>query len=375
MRALRGSCHTSAMPPRFALLRTPDRVAAESWLAAKTPDEVLAWPGLWLAAWNDSGTALMHTADGRAAGTLVGALANDRATARVLDTRGLTIALHDHRGLAVDTVALSGPEGLGRLRWQGSLAVAHLAQRMVLVARDPMGVGGLVIGRWADGEIVASDPGLLDGRCSPVPGGLVGLATVKGIAWQEARLHAEARPWLRDVPDELRRADAAQIEAGLLVRIGEAAQSLARGLGGLTGENPTDAAGRWLVERMPAARGEDAEASSAYEETASWHGHWTLTGVDSLLGVLPAPPPDWQRAIADVVLPQPEPPEPIAGVPEPDRQQRIWRATWLADHLLSRDRIAALARGQTLVAPHLDVAVLAWLGATPASLRPKLRQV
>lgn len=359
------------MPRRFALLRTTDREAAETWLAAQSPDEVLAWPGLWLAAWNDSVTALLHTADGRAAGTLVGALGNDLATAQILATRGLTIALHDHRALAVNTVALGGPESLGRLRWQGSLAVAHLAQRTVLVARDPMGVGGLVIGRLAGGEIVASDPGLLDGRWAPVPGGWLGLATAKGFVWQETRLHAEARPWLREVPEALRRADAAQIEAELLVRIGEAAESMARGLGGLACATPVDAAQRWLIERMPAVRRGLTEATLAPGDFAPSRGLWTLTGVDSMLGLLPAPPLDWQGQVGEIALPRAEPPEPLAGVAEPDRQQRIWRSTWLADGLLGQDRTAASARGQTLVAPHLDVAALAWLGAAPPLLRPK----
>jgi hypothetical protein len=343
------------MVRRFALLRTPDRELAEAWLQKRGPDEVLAWPGLWLAAWG----GLERTEDGRAAGTLAGALSDDLDVARTLKIRGLTIDPADHRRLAVTTVAWEGPEALGRLRWQGSLAVAHLAQRTVLIARDVMGVGGLTIGRLGqDGEVVASEAGLVDEPRRSVPGALWSLWTASGITWHQARLHSEARPWLREVPTELRHADAAHIEEGLIARIQAVAQSLERGLGGLTRERPTEPCGRWLVERLG-------------HVDAGELGLWSLAGVESLFGRLAGPPEGWNQGPALVKWPRTEPPEPIEGVPEPDRTQRIYRDHWLPDRILGQARELAAHQGRVLVAPQFDVAALAWLGAIPPDRRPQ----
>lgn len=342
---------------RFAVLRTSDRERAERWLADRAPDDVIAWPGLWLATWG----GLERTRDGRGVGTLAGALTSDLDVAEALTTRGWTVDREDHRALAVTTVALQGPEGLARLRWQGSLAVAHLAQRAVLVARDVMGVGGLAIARLGpDGEVAVSDPGLLGlGQTSdPVPGTLSSLWTANGISWQKPRLHPDARPWLREVPDALRHANAAEIEAGLVDRIGSAAQALGRGLGGLTLDVPTEPCGHWLAERFAA-------------QVTGGPGWWTLRGAESPFGRLEGPPEGWCAPVAEVKMPATEPPEPIDPVPGTEATQRHLRSLWLPDHVLAPVRAQAVAQRRVLVAPHLDVQALAWLGAVPEALRPR----
>lgn len=342
------------MPPRFAVLCQIDPPAAEAWLALRRPDAVLAFPGLLLATWGE----LYVSGDGRAKGVLAGALANDHELRVRLAARGVALELTDHRALALETLAQSGPAGIGHLRWQGSLACAHLGQRTVLVARDPLGIGGLHVARLAGGEVVASDPALLDGRHWPVPPGLAGVATAAGIAWQGVRLSRQVRPWLRDLPDGLREANADQVLAGLLSRIRSAAEALARGLGGLVREAPRDVAGAWLA----AAISSDSHDGS---------GCWTMSGVDSLLGIAPSPRARWHPAPGGPRFPAWAPAEPIDGVPAADREQRILRATWLADGVLATARAESLAAGRVLVAPHLDAAVLAWHGAVPDCMRPR----
>ena len=102
-------------------------------------------------------------------------------------------------------------------------------------------------------------------------------------------------------------------------------------------------------------------------------GDWTWAGAASLWGGL-AEVAEWPRAGAVADLPTREVPEPTEGQPPDEVQRRLWRATWLPEHDLADARARAEGAGRVLVAPHLDVAVLAWLGALAPALRARLRE-
>lgn len=316
---------------------------------------MLSWQGLTLAWWGMD----LHSSDGRMRGAWCGAMTDDEAPAARLQDRGVPARPDDHGQLAIDEVALAGPEAPAAWRWQGSFAVAHLAQRQVLLGRDPMGVGGL----YASAEGLASDPALLteavpvSSAVVPVPPGVVALVGVAGRRWQRPKLQSAARPWLREVPESLRWATRAEAERGLVERLTAAAAACARGLGGLGRETPVDAAGRWLTTQVLLA------------EQPSAGGYWTLAGAASLWGPW-TEAPEWLAPGSVRDLPEREIPEPTEGLPPDEIHRRRWRATWLPERDLAAARQLAEQHGRVLVAPQLDVGVLAWLGAlAPGLLR------
>lgn len=344
------------MTNRFAVLHACPPAELDAWLAHHRPEHVQAWPGLTLAWWGRD----FCSHDGRMRGAWRGALTDDQPLAERLAERGVPAQLADHGQLAVDEVAMAGPDAPAAWRWQGSLAVAHLAQRRVLAVRDPMGVGDL----HASAVGLASDADLLEGA-APVPPGVVALIGPGQRRWQRLKLQSTARPWLREVPDSVRQACADEALRGVLERVQQAAAACARGLGGLTCAPPTDAAARWWAERV--AWPGDMAAPPA----AAPGGLWTWTGAASLLGV-PTAAETWSPPYAVADLPERDVPEPLDGVTPDEVIRRRWRATWLPEQDLAGDRRTASAQGRVLVAPHLDVAVLAWLGALPKAARPLL---
>lgn len=344
------------MPARFAVLYQLDPTALPAILDRLQPDEFEVRGGLALLTWGER----HETGDGRAVGTLAGVVCNDLVAAERLNRRGLAVLASEHVTLAMATVGQGGPTGLGTLRWQGSLACMHRAQRTVMVARDPLGVGGLWHRRGPQATMLASDPvscaALQEGDpAQQVPAGTLALVSETSVTVLPQRPAEENAAWFRHVPDELRHADAAAIEAGLVQRLQEATAAAARGLDGLVRTAPRDAAETWIAARVPVA------------PSLAPGGLWTLRGCASLFGEAALV----ERGRVSSAWPRPEPPEPTDGVDPADRGQRWLRVTWLADDELAAERATAFAAGQTLVAPHLDPQVLAWLGGAARGLRPR----
>jgi hypothetical protein len=335
---------------RFAVLHAGSPADHDAWQARHQPEHLQAWPGLTLAWWGRD----FCSCDGRMRGAWCGALTDDHALADRLSERGVPALLHDHGQLAIDEVALAGPDAPSAWRWQGSMAVAHVAQRRVLAVRDPMGVGGLHASRIG----LASDAELLD-DAAPVPPGVVAVVAPGQRRWQRLKLQPTARPWLREVPDDLRRTGADEAMQGVLARVHAAAMACARGLDGLARTAPTDAAEHWWAQRL------------VWPTAPSAGGLWTWAGAASLLGASVTTAP-WSPSPAVADLPEREVPEPVADLPAGEVTRRRWRATWLPERDLALDRGLAAAQGRVLVAPHLDVAVLAWLGALAEDVRPWL---
>lgn len=355
------------MSHRFAVVFGPSE-QVRGFLASLDADETQVWGPVALAVWGSP----IATRDGRAVGVLRGVVLNDQAVAASLRARGLDLPVTDHPGLAIEQVGLGGPPGLAALRWHGSLAVVHQGQRQALVARDPQGVGGLVWLQAGPLQVLATDveaagglqvqggpqvQGGLQVRGRLVPPGVVAAVGERGVQWQLARPAPENEAFLREIPPELRQMDEAAVTRGLIARVQAAVQACHRGLGGLQVEEPVTPGERWLLGQLRLPEGEAAG------------GRWSLVGVDSLLGEAPGP------ATAREPGPWPEPPpsEPVARVSESDQITRTWRATSLADQGLEAARRRARAQGQTLVAPHLDPAVLAWLGVVAAERRPRIQ--
>ncbi len=295
-----------------------------------------------------------QTIDGKAIGVLDGVIFNYAAAALPLLGRGAPIT--DDASLAVHAVGWSGQPGLGALRWHGTLAVLHQAQRAAIVARDWQGVGGLYWAQAADAHVFGNDRGALATLgLAPrlVPPGMTATCAPGGVQWQPMATQAEARAWFRELPDELLAPSDAIWRAGLHDRLVAALDACLRAHPRLQRGQAGDRAGAWLQQELPLAPSPVADAL------------WTLDGADAWLGLaavapLPVVPGPW---------PLPEPPEPLR-VAEPEAQARRVRATWLADVALEQARAAAAARDVPLLAPHLDPAVLAWLGAMPPALRP-----
>lgn len=294
-----------------------------------------------------------ETVDRKAVGAFLGVVFNDLAAQVPLLGRGAVIA--DHVDLALHAAGWGGPQGLAGLRWQGAIAVMHVAQRTCLVARDLVGVGGLYWAEYAGGQVWTTlpEPWIRLG-VSPrlVPPGMMALVGPRGAQWQHAPSSPENRAWFRDLPTELQEAQAVDWLGGLRARIDAAVAATERSGLQLVREAAEDRVGRWLELVTPLGM-PPADPSAV----------WSLAGADAWLGLD-------SREITPPVQgpwPEPEPPEPQRADASVVRARRL-RAGWLVDVALEGARATARANGQWLVAPHLDPAVLAWLGAVPSFL-------
>lgn len=342
--------HHRPMRCNFVAMWPSNSPLAQSWLQ-KLPDyEVILVGSAALALRGDH----HRNADGRAIGCLSGALCNDVALRDALAARGLAIELPEHCKIATEIVGSLGPGGLGLLRWQGALAVAHLGQRQMLLARDAMGVGQLWASIGPEATCIASDRALLTSVVGPdmpsqsVPAGLVVQISDRGLQWLPLQVSPENRAFFRDIPPDVQQIQSDQLLDHLAQFVALAAQSLARGLGGLTRLPANHLQQQWLAELVP------------WESSEEGNGLWTLRGTESLLGF----DPEEQCAVQSGPWPAIDPPEPTErAVDAATRKQRIWRATCLADRLLLIDHGLAREMDRHLVAPQLDAPVLAYLGA------------
>ena len=295
-----------------------------------------------------------QTADSKAIGAFDGVVFNDRQVAEPLIGRGAPI--RDHASLVLHAVGWNGPQGLATLRWHGTLAIVHQAQRSAIVARDWQGVGGLYWAPWGAGQAFANSRAGLTGlglHSRLVPPGMAAICAASGVQWQPMATHAEARGWFRELPDECAAPTAALWQDGLMQRLSDAVAACQRTYPRLQQDAPSDRTGAWLAQHFPIAPALAADAL------------WTLAGADAWLGLSPAEPLPPEPG----PWPPPEPAEPLRVGDQEARARRV-RATWLADVALETARMRALALDLPIVAPHLDPAVLAWLGAMPRELRP-----
>lgn len=351
----------------FTLVLGPP-VAVERWLSACGAAEAWQADSIGLAVWpsphasDASLQAAVWAPDGRAVGAFAGVLLSDEAVQQRVALRGLALPAADHRQLAVFDAALHGPAAVAAWRWQGSLACLNPGQRQAILVRDPQGVGWL--GWQRQGELQLWSNRVEHAQHWPaVPPG-VALQVVGGkVSAQPLRLQGAALPFLRELPAALAMsADAsaaadrqAQLAAGLRERLTAAAGACVRGAGALaTRHAPQGLAGLWPGECAPLLAPREAWLPGA--------AAWTLRGAAELLGAPvmdepePGPTPEgpspWQA----------EPFEPTERCEPLDRVERLWRAHQLP-RLLAADRLWAAQQQRVLVAPHLDPAVLAWLGA------------
>lgn len=348
------SARPARFPSRFAIVHARDADAAARWAAAHEPERVVAVGCLRIASWGP----WRQSQDGRAEGTLDGAIFSDLALVERWLGRGLALNSSDHPRLAIEEVGAYGPRGLESMRWQGSVCVAHRGQQAVLVARDVMGVGGLYL--YSDREdlwLMTSDPSLAP-QAQQVPPG-VALRIEGGQIAPRLTAHAlrplpEHQPWYRDIPDGLARATASQVRAGAATRLRAAVAACRRAFGGLQVQPDDVGALAWMADEV---------ADLLDDRGAIWavHGAASLVGAD----LRAYPEPSRRRG----PWPEPSPAEPVARACDQDRAARSWRATDLADGWLQQARAQALRQGRPVVAPHLDPALLAWLGAVPIALR------
>ncbi|MBI5608637.1 MAG: hypothetical protein HY902_07130 [Deltaproteobacteria bacterium] len=336
--------HASSAIP-FAILRELAPGAAARWQAAHPGWTIAAWGPLWLGLPAETADhAVRQSGDGRATGVVDGVVWNDLQVRERWRVRGQQLQSDDHRQLAIEELAAHGPRGLGELRWHGAAAVLHRAQGAALLARDPLGIGWLGYAATAELQVFSSDP-RLDGQA--VPPGVALRVEAKGWLAQPIRSAAENLPYFREIPDELRGDDGRVLGEGLRVRLQAAVAAARRGVGELV-QTPADAGlRRW------AGAAEGAKAGSTT-------GLWSPQGWPSLAAREWPEPEPWPRPGA---WPAVEPPEPVISADAVDRNARIWRATALVDRDLRQARAQALDQGRFLVLPHLDPAVLAWLGA------------
>jgi hypothetical protein len=341
----------------FAVVQGPE-AGVTAWLQSCGAPQISQQGGIGLAVWGQA----LASPDGRVLGGFAGVLLSDHQVVERLAQRGLQVSPANHAELAVVDAALHGPAALNHWRWQGSLACLHLGQRTALVARDPLGVGWLGRGLERDVQIL-SNRLALSSQWPAVP---PGMALQVGAVGSQARAldpQGEARFFLREKPDF---AEPAVLGRQLRERLTAAMQACVRGcgrvdlLGSTEGDSP--AVGQMIGELLH----QSADLPLA-GGTFSSPAAWTLQGAAHLLGEVEAPAPTAARLEVGLA----EPFEPVERCDPADRPERWWRARAL-DAALHGDRHAAAARGQTLVALHLDAAVLAWLGAMPRSQRPLL---
>lgn len=341
----------------FAVVQGP-QAGVTAWLQSCGAPQISQQGGIGLAVW---GMALASP-DGRVLGSFAGVLLSDHQVVERLAQRGLAVSAANHAELAVVDAALHGPAALNHWRWQGSLACLHLGQRTALVARDPLGIGWL--GRGSEGELqILSNRLVLSSRWPAVPPGMVLQVGAVGIQARPIDLQGEARFFLRERPEA---SGPAALGQGLRERLSAALQACLRGCGrvdllvssGLDRRGFGQIIGTLLNQSEGLTQGGGTSNSPAA---------WTLQGAAQLLGEVEAPAPLPTGLEVGLAAPF----EPVERCDPADRPERWWRARAL-DEALHGDRVEAAARGLTLVAPHLDAAVLAWLGAMPRSQRPLL---
>jgi hypothetical protein len=298
--------------------------------------------------------------DGKNVAALSGFVANDLQMAQILAARGSTSPASAHVGLAADAVAWLGPQGLGQLRWQGTLAVLHRGLGQIMVARDLFGVGGAYVltanqtacyggpaGHRVDLVVTRRRrlPAELAQVAKPLPPGLMLLVGDRGL--QTARLR----------PDPS--------QSAVLADPDEAA-----------GASDLAAARAWLADHALALRaaahrglGASADTPSTVRPPAWWPdppADVCWLGADSLgnthsLAAASAAGPDWY-------CPPGDPPEPTGhGVADPLRAQRLYRCQVLPEQALAQAREANPT--PWLVVPALDPPLLATWNAWPAALR------
>ncbi len=329
-------------PTPFVIARQIQPGGVQSWQLQHPEWMVAAWGPLWLGlpiARAEQG--LRRSTDGRAEGVFDGILLNDEQVQQRWQARGHELTLGDHRQLAIEELGAHGPRGLSDLRWHGAVAMLHRAQGVALLARDPLGVGWLGYQHDAQLELFTSDPRL---ACEAVPGGLAVRLDAKGWAAQAVRTAAEHAPYFRDLPSDLLSADLETQQRELVARLRGAVRACQRGCGGLTTTGPY----RHEISTSLLGAGDGGS------------GVATALGLDSLS---PAQWPEPTAGPRSGLWPKMDPPEPLGSADAVDRRARAWRATTLADVELRQARAQALDRDQWLLAPHLDPAVLAWLGA------------
>lgn len=349
----------------FALVLGPP-AAVERWLGGCGAQDVWQAENLGLACWqapplaSAAASAAVWAPDGRAVGAFSGVVLSDSPVQERLSLRGLRVSTSDHAQLAVLDLALHGPAAVAAWRWQGSIACLNPGQRQALLVRDPLGVGWIGWARQAELQVWSNRGEGTAGWIAVPPGVVLQLAGGKVTA-QAMRLQGTAQPFLRDrsavpgldgpsVPQDRQ----ALLGEGLGERLRLAVQACVRATGGLS--IVPESQGRasvWQRQCSELLTVEQAQPAGA--------AVWSVQGGAELLGSLVA-----DQGVAGVgVLVAPWPAEvfePIERCDPLDRAERLWRAQVLPQ-LLGSDRQWAAQRGRVLVAPHLDPAVIAWLGA------------
>lgn len=277
----------------------------------------------------------------------------------------------DHPGLAADVVAWHGPEGLGQLRWQGTLAVLHPARGLAMVARDLFGVGGLLVASGAQtsavqtglghpgGEVTlltttaARLPLALQPQLRPVPPGLVALLGPHGVQWQRLRPAPQHAAWLAQPDEAALPRSVPDAKAWLRTHSDQLLASARRAMGVAVGAALGPA--WWPLPTTDLTdRGATAGLQLCWAGVQTWPVGATVPTLQE---------PAW-------AAPLPDAPEPTgSGVSPADVAQRLQRAFGLAEGELAAARAAALA---PLVAPALDPPALAVWNALPLPLRSAL---
>lgn len=338
-----------------------------AWLAALAPDEAVDRGGVAVAAWRcqsggDRPLAACST-DGKNFAVLCGFLPNDERLAADLYGRGMQASALDHPALAADVVAWHGPEGLGQLRWQGTLAVLHPARGLAMLARDLFGVGGLLLASAAQTSAVHQGGGVtllttsagrlpqaLQRLLQPVPPGLVALVGPRGVQWQRLRPAPQHAAWLAQPDEAPLPQSVAETRAWLQAHTGQLLASARRALGAAVGQTAGPA---WWP--LPTSDLADHGAPAGLQLCWAGAGTWPVGAA-----VPPLPEPAWAAALPDA-------PEPTgSGVGPADVALRLQRAFGLAEGELAAARATATA---PLVAPALDPPALAVWNALPAPLR------
>ena len=334
------------MSQHFTLLWQPDDTRRDAWLTACGELPAIVRSPLILL----TNVPARETVDHKAAGAFAGVVFNDLVVQPPLVGRGAVVA--DHVDLALHAAGWGGPQGLASLRWQGTLAVMHVAQRMALVARDLLGVGGLYWATHDGGHLLTNHPpqtAALGVAWRLVPPGTAAMVGPAGVAWQPLPCAPDNRAWYRDLPEDVVHAQPEDWLPGLQTRLDAAVAATQRAGWRLQVPVGHDEVGRWLAGLVARPAAADPNAL------------WSLAGADAWLGHDPRPP----EPVVPGPWPVPEPPELVRVAPELARVRWV-RAGWLPDVALEAARLVARAHGLTLVAPHLDPAVVAWLGAMPA---------
>ncbi|MBM4345164.1 MAG: hypothetical protein FJ100_17475 [Deltaproteobacteria bacterium] len=287
--------------------------------------------------------AVAEVGHGRALGVFDGVLFNAADVRQRLTARGLAVAGLDHARLALEWLAAFGPAAIGDLRWHGALALLHRAQGVVLLARDLVGVGWLGRLAWPGGAVWTSDPRWPAAEQVAAPPGWVGVWSTAGLQQPKVAYGPGNQLFLREIPDEARSATAVS--------------ALARA--------------QALLHDAVAACGEDGFGIDARAVAPMvWHGTCGRGALWTPVGTRRWRSPGGAVCLRARDLRDDGPHEPVASADPADAAQRLWRWNTMPDGPLREARIAALDAGEALVAPHLDPALLAWLGALPREVRP-----